>query len=143
METIGQSELWTFLSSERKALPASNSEVRKDSGHEIKTFNESAKKIAELQFKNWDYVLMFRGQNRDHANQAHATSLKPSLFRSVKGRTDNPDAGVLDRRFRHLERAEQNLKFAYQFLGKERVQKHRFAGRSFNTTRFAILRCWT
>lgn len=125
METIGQSDLQSFLSTSKKALNTSNSEVRKDPGHVVRSPSELATKVAELQFRNWDHVLMFRGQRGDYKNQAKATSLKPSLFRPRRGSTANPDPGLLDRRFRRLEGAERLLAEQYSFLGVERVKRHR------------------
>jgi hypothetical protein len=125
MKTIGDSEILSFLSGSRKVRRASNSDVREDDGHHVSSFVELAGKVAELQFRNWDHVLMFRGQDDDHKNRARATSLKPSLFRSRKGQTANPGQGLLSRRFRYLDHAEQRLASVYAFLGKNRVQRHR------------------
>src|SRR5262249_43749157 len=98
---------------------------RKDAGHVVSSFVELATKVAELQFRNWDHVLMFRGQSGDHRNKAKATSLKPSLFRPEAGRRANPDAGVLSRRFGYLERADRRLANDYDFLGRERMRRQR------------------
>src|SRR4029077_8459449 len=89
-------------------------EVRKGRGHPAKTYLELAKKIAELQFMNRDYVLLFRGQNIDVRNRQGNTSLKPTLFRETGG---NPSRGTLIQRFARLERAESHLVRLYQKKG--------------------------
>jgi hypothetical protein len=83
-----------------------------------------ATKVAQLQFMNRDYVLLFRGQNADYKNTQGNTSLKPSLFRSING--INPDPGLLMRRFDALKSAERILGEMYsgrQFLGRERLER--------------------
>ena len=125
MKTIGDSEIWSFLGGSRGPRRTTNGTIRQNDGHWVSSFVELATKVAELQFRNWDHVLMFRGQGSDHRNRAKATSLKPSLFRPEAGRTANPDADALARRFRLLDDAEARLARAYDFLGRERVRRHR------------------
>lgn len=88
---------------------------------------ELATKVAELQFRNREHILMFRGQQRDFRNSERNTSLKPSLFRPHSdGRL--PHGGDLERRFAELQQAEQMLIESYRserILGLERLTRQR------------------
>lgn len=123
METIGQQKLWSFLDGSTNAKVVSASTTRSDKGHCVSSFVDLATKIAELQFRNSDYVLLFRGQAHDYRNLKGFTSLKPSLFRSSKG---NPSQSVLQQRYSQLESAERHLASTYArygYLGKQRLQR--------------------
>lgn len=99
--------------------------IRQGAGHRVGSFLELATKIAELQFRNRNHVLLFRGQSGDYRNSQNNTTLKPTLFRGSK---KNPAPGTLLLRFAMLERAEQELVKAYAqagFLGVTRLKRHR------------------
>jgi hypothetical protein len=126
METIGSKELWSFCSELNDATQCKCTAIRKADPHCVGSYFELANKVAELQFRNRDYVLMFRGQSKDHKNFQHNTSLKPSLFRDSSGR--NPSPETLIQRFQLLENAERSLADSYsqrQFLGNQWVKRHR------------------
>ena len=129
MKTIGENEIWSFCDARKTAQRIkSATEVRNADGHTVKSFLELATKVAELQFRNPDFVLMFRGQNGDHRNVKKNTTLKPSLFRSVPGSNAAPDVATLTTRFQALEQAEKHLVDEYQkakMLGLDRLQRHR------------------
>lgn len=129
METIGQTELWSFFTTQEKAkLIRTPTAVRKAKGHLVTNFMDLATKMAELQFRNPDFVLMFRGQSGDHRNSKGNTTIKPSLFRSTRGTSDLPSMSILRERYEKLEHAEELLVTQYQqadLLGKERLQRHR------------------
>ena len=124
METIGQSALFSYLGTSPHAISVRNTQVRKDRGHPVRSYLELATKIAELQFRNRNHVLMFRGQGRDYRNEQKNTSLKASLFRGV-AKNRNPDEATLARRYDTLQRAEDLLVENYTFLGRERVLRYR------------------
>lgn len=124
METIGQSALFSYLGTSPHAVSVRNTQVRKDRGHLVKSYLELATKVAELQFRNRNHVLMFRGQGRDYRNEQKNTSLKASLFRGA-AKNRNPDEATLARRFDTLQRAEDLLIDNYTFLGRERVLRYR------------------
>lgn len=129
METLGQSELWSFLDNQREAQRIGNiTQVRSDPGHLVSSYLELATKIAELQFRNREHVLMFRGQSGDYLNRNGNTTLKPSLFRSVGGGVMPPGGDVLDERFRLLTNAERELVHRYQsaeLLGGAQLARRR------------------
>jgi hypothetical protein len=124
METIGEQKIWTFLSGRREVLPARCSEIRRRKAYPVKSYMDLATKIAELQFRNRDFVLMFRGQRFNRRNRSGYTSLKPGLLRSKEGTV--PSSAVLMRRFNLLADAERQLVQAYvgkKFLGRERLKR--------------------
>src|SRR5688572_9759339 len=127
METIASQSLWSLLSESKEAETASCSRIRKDPGHEVRSYLELATKVAELQFRNRDFVLLFRGQTHDHHNKQGYTSLKPKLFRSGKGPKKLPPDDELEKRFSLLLEAERKLVREYArrgFLGVDRLRRH-------------------
>lgn len=107
METIGQQKLWTILK-DGSASAQTCVAIRKAEATPIEDYMQLASKVAELQFLNRDFVLLYRGQGKDHRNKAGNSSLRPSLFRS---KTDHkvPSQEVLARRFQTLSKAEALL----------------------------------
>jgi hypothetical protein len=133
METIGQQKIWSFLDYSDDCKITTNTKVREGAGHKVASYLDLARKIAELQFRNRDHVLMFRGQGGDYRNAKGNTSVKSTLFRPEgKG---NPSRKVLEARFDALGRAERALIGRYEaakFLGLDRIQRH-------NVLRWSIL----
>jgi hypothetical protein len=127
MERIGSQKIWTFYDDTMQSRPASNTAIRNGTGHSVQLFVELAKKVAELQFLNRDHVLLFRGQNTDYKNNKENTSLKPTLFRSLRP-GKNPTSNMLQSRFEKLKEAERELVDRYakkKLLGSERLKRHR------------------
>ena len=128
MEIIGKSELWSFYERNGKANPTKNTRVRKSQAIPVRSFLELAKKIAELQFRNREQVLLFRGQGADYRNQQGNTTLKPRLFRPEEGKNGNPRSEVLIPRFEQLTGAERMLAelcVSQKVMGHEGIQRHR------------------
>lgn len=128
METIGQTKLWSFLNSKSEAKPTTNYRVRHGDGCEVSSYLDLATKVAELQFRNRDHVLLFRGQRGDHRNQNDNTTLKPTLLRPVGRSRRNPDAELLNVRFHILHEAETALVEHYgaaKLFGLVRLQRQR------------------
>jgi hypothetical protein len=126
MQTIGTEKLWPIKIGANRRTPTTCTVVRKNPGHKINDFLDLAMKVAELQFMNRDYVLLFRGQKSDHKNSQQNTSLKPSLFRPDG--VGNPSADVLQKRFALLEQAERFLVQHYiaaKFPSVDRLQRQR------------------
>lgn len=115
METIGQSILWTFYDGGRSAVEVEKqSDIRSGPGHHVKSFLTLAKRVAELQFRNREHVLLFRGQITDHLNQKRNSSLKPEIFRPKPGSRLAPGAATLEQRFAMLRKAERKLVEIYK-----------------------------
>lgn len=114
METIGKRDIRSFLKSVDSPKPVTNTQVRQDEGHRVSTFLELASKVAVLQYKNPQFVFLFRGQRTDYKNQKKNSSLKPTLFRPAPGGTSIPDAALLEQRFRVLANAERLLVEMYE-----------------------------
>ena len=108
METIGEQILWSLPDKATRAVHLDCTEVRKGTAHQVKPFMELANKVAELQFKNRDFVLLYRGQTGDFRNKAGNTSLKPTLLRA-EDPAKAPNEGTLRSRFARLARAEEAL----------------------------------
>jgi hypothetical protein len=130
MNEVSENKIWSYFESpQREArIIKRSTDVRKAEGHRVKSYIELATKVADLQFRNRDLVLMFRGQRGDYGNMQGNTSLKASLFRSEPGTRQPPDAGVIQDRFNLLQRAEDELGRRYQqsqLPGKERIQRYR------------------
>jgi hypothetical protein len=124
MEIIGEQKSWTFPASANKSVTATCTKIRKENAHLVSNYMELATKVAELQFMNRDYVLLYRGQNGDYRNDKGNTTLKPSLFRSSNGR--NPNPSTLISRFNVLESAENYLSQQYavrSLLGRDRLKR--------------------
>jgi hypothetical protein len=126
MEIIGKQKVWSFFKESNKAKPGTCSAVRKSEANEVRSFMDLATKVAELQFMNRDYVLLFRGQRSDYKNVKGNTSLKPSLFRGTTGK--NPNREQIVARFAVLQKAERLLIEKYsseQLQGRQRLQRQR------------------
>lgn len=126
METIGKQELWSFFDKWHKATPAKSTKIRNGLGHSVSSFLELASKVAELQFRNRDHVLLFRGQSADYPNKKGNSTLKPTFFRPLK--KGNPNSSTLIKRFETLREAEQDLARRYKqagFLGIDRLKRQR------------------
>jgi hypothetical protein len=127
METIGNQKIWTFSESAESTTGLTNSAIRKGRAHLVRNYVDLATKVAELQFRNRDFVLMFRGQNGDFKNRLGFTSLKPSVLRSATpGRV--PTETTLNKRFEQLVQAEAALVKEYKsrdLLGRERLERQR------------------
>jgi hypothetical protein len=126
MDTIGAQQLWSFVDGHEQAQRTDCTTVRKSAGRLAASYLELATLVAELQFRNNDHVLLFRGQSGDYKNAEQNTKLKPSLFRPVT--TGNPNAQRLERRFAALKEAETILAREYvqaKLLGMDRLTRHR------------------
>lgn len=113
VETVGEQKIWTYHGEQTGAEVANCETVRESDGHRVNNYMDLATKIAELQFKNRDFILLFRGQPRDFRNEDNHTSLKPTIMRAGSGRP-LPDRMELQARYRRLNRAEQALVGEYR-----------------------------
>ena len=132
MDTIGVQDLWTFRDGGENAEVAQCDEVRSSDGHLVSDYVELAAKIAELQFRNRDFVLLFRGQSQDYKDDKRRSTLQPSLFRLATRRFDanrrEYDPFAIPIRFEKLEKFESALieEFAVSdFLGSDEISRYK------------------
>lgn len=108
METIGEQKMWTYFGDETEAQPNKCKVVRTGPGHRVRNYMDLATKVAELQFKNRDFILLFRGQPKDYRNEKNHTSLKPTIMRP--GESGGPPArSELQSRYERLRHGEAEL----------------------------------
>jgi hypothetical protein len=129
MENLDPRKIQTFINGSPTVKDIEKqTDIRKDKGHFVESYIDLATKIAELQFRNPNYVLLFRGQRSDYLNRSKNTSLKPTLFRPIRGQKSNPGSGELNRRFNTLKNAERELVKKYasaKFIGIDRLKRQR------------------
>lgn len=122
METLGSKPIWSWLDGWKKAgsedpetkAKLTNSKIRGDRGHQVDSYLELARKVSELQYRNRDYVFLFRGQRRDYRNKRKNSTLPPSLLRSEDIGSD----------FAKLQRAERLLIEGYRLTGADKITRH-------------------
>lgn len=125
MDVIGSHKIWTFISGKDRTAPATCGFVRKARATEVRDFMDLATKVAELQYQNRDYVLLFRGQGGDHRNSRGYTSIKSTMMRA-KTSTRVPTATTLETRFNRLRLAEAELVKQYdaaEMVGSDRLAR--------------------
>lgn len=126
MEKIGSQKIWSFFDSGPNARPAANQTIRAGRGHDVASYLDLARKVAELQFLNRDHVLLFRGQSKDYLTTKGNSMLKASIFRNDGKKV--PSETILEKRFNTLKLAEKQLVEAYAaagLKGGERLRRHR------------------
>ena len=126
MEKIGNQKIWSYFDSQPNARAATNQAIRAGEGHEVTTYFDLAKKVAELQFRNREHVLLFRGQKQDCRTTKNNSMLKASIFRLDGNKV--PAESTLEKRFSRLREAEDELTKRYEserLLGFERLKRQR------------------
>lgn len=127
MEIIGSQKIWTFTGISNGIKSMTSGAIRKEPAYLVRSYMELATKVAELQFRNRDFVLMFRGQSEDYKNKLGYTSLKPSLLRA-KASNMVPKDITISSRFKKLVEAEKALVTQYEmckFIGRDRLKRQR------------------
>ncbi|GAB2813374.1 FRG domain-containing protein [Dyella kyungheensis] len=129
MEKVGKTHVFSYFDEIQEIRKATNVQIRGGAGHAVSSYMELAKKVADLQFHNRDYVLLFRGQGNDYKNRLRNTTLKPTLFRASAGRgVDPPDQFELSQRFDRLAVCERDLAETFereQITGRQRIARYR------------------
>ena len=127
MERVGVGKIWSFMKGRLEAEPTSNTDVRKGEGNYVSSYLKLAAKVAELQYRNRGYVLFFRGQSNDYKSTQNLTTIKPSIFRPLPGKTTLSD-GALGKRFSALLQAERLLAKKWSQaskLGRQKLTRER------------------
>ena len=107
METIGKQILRSF-NAEGQISPMTCTNIRKSSGLYVGNFRELAARVAELQFRNRDFILLYRGQKTDYKNHAGNTTIRPSILRQAAAAEKAPSVEV-ESRFSDLAKYETDL----------------------------------
>lgn len=111
MQTIGKEELAGLHPTTGHKIAISNSHVRKSEPIQVGSYLELANKVAEVQYLNPQYVVLFRGQSSDHLDSQDKSTLRPSIFR---GEDLQARSRILRPRFDTLDRAERLLVQLYR-----------------------------
>ncbi|MDP2780901.1 FRG domain-containing protein [Devosia sp.] len=129
MELIGNQKIWSYFEDQDAAVSASNQAIRTGKGHLVTTYFELAKKVAELQFRNREHVLVFRGQSQDYTTRTSKiprTLMKATIFRLEGLRI--PTKAMLENRFERLRQAEHDLLKRYtaeSLEGSDQLKRQR------------------
>lgn len=100
--TIRRRTTWRFA-------PASSTAIRRSPGHEVRSFRELVRIVAELSAANPRLFPLYRGQNQDYRNAAGASMLYPSLFRRPAGK-HRVTRRVIEARQRYLREVIAQLR---------------------------------
>ncbi|NLE83596.1 MAG: FRG domain-containing protein [Chloroflexi bacterium] len=91
-----------------------NDVVRRVAPYTIESYPELVREVAALAYQNKDYLLFYRGQDRDYLNKAGSSSYYPTIYRK-----DVLTAHEIRLRFDMLELAEHLLAEAFDSGGLE------------------------
>jgi hypothetical protein len=125
MRNIGSSDLWQIPAGGGVPVRQTCNAIRKSTAIPVKNYLDLADKIAELQYLNPEFVLVFRGQSADHKDSNGATSMRPGIFR---GRDSPVRRSPVEARFERLHEAEQLLIknwLTAPVAGNEQIKKYR------------------
>jgi hypothetical protein len=128
MKIIGDNAIMSFIDDSHIMSEVSNKEIRRSRGTSVNSYFDLVAKIAELQFSNSDYFLLFRGQSEDFRDKRRESTLKPPLFRSINNPKLVPTTDTLIRRFDRLKLAGKELVRLYsdgELCGNDRVQRQK------------------
>lgn len=90
----------------------------------VNSYKELVYAIAELAYANKDYMLYFRGQNKDYLNKANSSTIYPSIYRG-----EQLSRQELKYRFSVLESASKLLVEKYQHMkiaGIEELRRKKY-----------------
>ena len=111
MRDLSQEIVWSY-SEDKPEGGWGKCQVRKTKGVEVENYADLAAKIAAIQFRNSNYVLLFRGQNYDHRlddSSKQNSTIRPTLFRRDKGYGVDHWNELIRGRYKNLNSAESQL----------------------------------
>lgn len=123
MEILGKQTLWSYVKDSNKPTKTTCDAIRKGPSHNVESYLELATKVAELNFLNRDYVLLYRGQDIEYKDSNRRTTLKPCLFRPKTTPDRVPPQSTLESRFYKLSTAERLLIEHYERMGFDEVDR--------------------
>lgn len=103
-------------------LQPNNPEER--SGH-CKNYFDLADRIAELQYLNPQYVMMFRGQRSDRKDATDATTHRPNIFRGADLQVRDHILMPLFDRLREAKRLLVNAYERHQLERRNEIRRYR------------------
>ena len=98
-----------------------NDVVRRVAPYPLETYPELVREVANLSYQNKDFLLFYRGQDRDYLNKAGSSSYYPTIYRK-----DVLTAHEAHTRFDMLELAELQLADAFdsaELEGRQDVRR--------------------
>jgi len=110
-------DFWTYLRNSKSITKADTQAVANGVGIWVNNYADMVRIIASLAFANPQWLLFFRGQDKDY-KEGFSTSLLPAIFRNLD------DEGDLQQRFESLTQAENFLMQHYNFNAKRKIQRH-------------------
>lgn len=120
MKRIGEERLTHIDPKTGHTARACNRTIRKSEPVPVENYLDLANRVAELQYLNPQYVMMFRGQRSDHRDSKGATTLRPNIFRGADLQTRDR---ILIPLFNRLREAERLLVEAYERHQLERINE--------------------
>lgn len=90
----------------------------------VSTYADLVHTIAEISYYNKDYMLFFRGQNKDYLNKANATTIYPSIYRG-----ESVNRYEIQYRFKVLESSSKQLIEEYRkqnLIGYEELKRKKY-----------------
>jgi len=81
-----------------------NNPVATADAYPISSYRELMNQVAKLSYLNKDYLLFFRGQDRDYRNKARASTFYPSIYRG-----DRVSKQEVDMKFEILTASSRQL----------------------------------
>jgi hypothetical protein len=132
MKAITRS-VWSHLSLNDKEERHTAKEVRESGALIVDKYSDLVKHIAYISYKNADYSLFFRAQDKDYVTKEGGSTLYPSIYRDLKNNASRYI--TITQRFDLLKSAEGALMREFErlrFLGRAKIDK-------FPEVRWAIL----
>ncbi|MEQ9091428.1 MAG: FRG domain-containing protein [Balneola sp.] len=116
-----------------------NNDIRESEPLRVHTYQELVESVAQIAFYNQDFILFFRGQEKDFKDKNGKSTIYPSIYRS-----DDSEIGTPTQRLDALKEKFEKLKEHSDILKQLAEQdKGRFAGTSklikYEELRWAIL----
>lgn len=111
MRDLSQDKVWSF-SADGKSGNFQKCQFRKTRGVKVHNYADLVGKVAAIQFQNSNYVLLFRGQNKDYRidkSTKKNSTIRPSLFRRDEGHGVDHWNQIVSRRYKKLIAAENKL----------------------------------
>lgn len=111
-------------------MSSKNEKILKSAPYRVKTYQELVELVAQIAYYNQNYILFFRGQEKDFKDNSDKSTVLPSIYRPE-------NKGSIKERFDKLEDYSDTLVKMFQ------KQPNRFAGTSkiikYEDLRWAIL----